>query len=299
MNETLPTPFSSDDKDYFETYGFYGYLAVIHPILVFITNFDLVPFSDFLVSNFGVLLSRVICWVIVLIEPEGFFIAHCIHAGFAKTNPLLFTFYLFIALVKRLYFNYKQYLINKLAYQNGYINGARESINLIHVNDFQLLDFSQNQLMERYNNVQLGYIKTKVKDFMDTMAQIAPTKTEDKEDNFIIRHEKCCICFSDKSEIITNPCRHLAMCQECFESYINDKYEQNKPLKCVLCSCPISSIDCANKKSFIQNPVPSNMFHVKGQVNAHRELMKLANYLRANPHHRATLKDPDIFNQDY
>ncbi|KAL9652480.1 hypothetical protein ABK040_000052 [Willaertia magna] len=310
------------NHDYWEHFSYYGYLVLIHPIIPLFLKESVPEVLHFL----GFLLSRIVFYGIILIEGDGFFILYCIHKGFVTTNPKAFTIYLFCIVIKRLYFNYKNFLMSKLIYQNGYIQGARESVNLIHVNDFQLLDYSQTQLTERYNYIQLKYIKKKVLEFLDTISKLLPNndsvnmnsnelrinsekingleedenplRDEELDMSTVIASHKCCICFDETVNILFNPCRHLAICQECYESYLSEKLEQDKNLKCILCNSNVSSIDYAPKKRYVQNRISVDDYHQLGSLNTQRELMKLALYVNNNSEIKQRLLDPTIFDRD-
>ncbi|KAF0976771.1 hypothetical protein FDP41_004066 [Naegleria fowleri] len=292
MNNTL------GNDDFSEKYGFYKYLALIYPSLALL----IVESTPAFFNIFGPILSKLIWWSFCFYEPDGFFAVYYIVKYFPK-NQQFFVWYLLAATIRRLFFYYKYHLKNKLTYQDGYINGARESINLIHVNDFQLLDFTPSQLSQRYNKIQLSYIKKKVADFVKTLSVVISNNDQDEsstdeENTKTISNGKCCVCLGEESlDIIFNPCRHVAMCQECFEHFSKECYDNNKPLKCSLCNSVISSISCHRKKRFVVNYEPSETFHASGQMNAQKELLKLGAFVQQNPSIKSRLQNPHIFDE--
>ena len=45
----------------------------------------------------------------------------------------------------------------------------------------------------------------------------------------------CCICHTDKSNVVLQPCRHLCMCKNCHNHWKKTCMRQNKPLSCPVC----------------------------------------------------------------
>lgn len=197
--------FTLGDGNYLDDYETYGYLALIHP---FIPLFIVGKTPEFFqILSIPFIICRLLWWGLILYESDGFFICYYI-VNYYKRDQGFFVLYLVCALIRRLLFYYKDYLKSKVIYQDGYINGARESIHMIHVNDFQLLDYNPKQLSDRYNKTQLSFIRKKVNEFLSTLSMvIGSNHSNDKQPDVITNGKSCCICFSDDADIIFNPCR--------------------------------------------------------------------------------------------